>query len=76
MSVIEKVRTADAGRLRRRVESRLRELLPVEGATGLQRAMAEAALRRAHGDANEAARLLDIAPDRLGGLVGKREAAR
>jgi geranylgeranyl diphosphate synthase type II len=45
MSVIEKVRTADAGRLRRRVESRLRELLPVEGATGLQRAMAEAALR-------------------------------
>ena len=37
---------------------------------------AEAARRRAHGDANEAARLLDIAPDRLGGLVGKREAAR
>ncbi|MBK6767561.1 MAG: sigma-54-dependent Fis family transcriptional regulator [Ardenticatenales bacterium] len=42
----------------------------------VERAMAEAALRRAHGDANEAARLLDIAPDRLGGLVGKREAAR
>ena len=42
----------------------------------VERAMAEAALRRAHGDANVAARLRDIAPDRLGGLVGKREAAR
>ena len=45
MSVIDRVRTADAGRLRRRVEGRLSELLRVEPGTGLQQAMADATLR-------------------------------
>ncbi|BBK29694.1 geranylgeranyl diphosphate synthase type II [Stella humosa] len=45
MPVIEKIRTADAGWLRHRVDGRLRELLGAKPGIGLHAAMADATLR-------------------------------
>ncbi len=56
------------------VEALVRDGVPLATVVAdVERAMAEAALRRAHGDTAEAAALLGVAPERLAALAAPRE---